>query len=108
MNQIPSKPQDHDHGMTSFMFGLTLGVLGALLLGTEEGRKITKQALDAIPDNLKKIPMPTVKEHVPDFNPPINTPEETPHHVFNNFEAPPPPPPSTTHERPEYLFTSRK
>lgn len=106
MNQTASKPQNNDHGMSSFMFGLTLGVLGAFLLGTEEGRKITKQAIDALPDSFKKLPFEP-KENVKDFAPPINTPEETQHHVFSTQEAPPPPPP-VAHDRPDYLYLSKQ
>lgn len=108
MNQIVSKPKSDDHSFNSFMFGLTLGVLGALLLGTEEGRKLTKQAIDALPENFKKLPNLEPKERVPDFNPPLTTPMETPHHVVASFEAPPPPPPSVSGERPEYYLTTRK
>lgn len=90
------------------MFGLTLGVLGALLLGTEEGRKITKQALDALPENFKKMPSLEPKERVEDFTPPITSPEETPHHVVAQHEAPPPPPPSITGQFPEYYLSTRK
>ncbi len=107
MNQKQSKPSQPDHGFNSFMFGLTLGVLGALLLGTEEGRKITKQALDAIPENFKKLSHPEPKENVPDFSPPLRSPEETPHHVFAEREAPPPPPPSTTNDLPFYLSSQK-
>jgi hypothetical protein len=108
MNQTPSK-NSPDHGFNGFMFGLTLGVLGALLLGTEEGRKITKQALDALPENFKKMPNLEPKEHVRDFTPPISTPEQTPHHAYATpaFEAPPPPAPPS-HFRPEYFSSGTK
>lgn len=88
------------------MFGLTLGVLGALLLGTDEGRKITKQVIDSLPDNLKKVTSPQTSITVPDFKPPLDTPETTPHHAFFSPEAPPPAPPRTT-EKPEYLYPSQ-
>ena len=107
MNQTASKPNSEDHGFGGFMFGLTLGVLGALLLGTEEGRKITRSAIDALPDSLKKLPTEP-KEHIRDFAPPMNSPMETPHHAFAEVESPPPPPPSVANQQPEYYLTSRK
>lgn len=67
--------------------GVSIGVVAALLFGTEEGRKIVKSAFDAIPDKYKQIlgtPLPPI---------PIITPEETPHHATFDLEAPPPPPP---------------
>lgn len=107
MNQTASKPQSGDHSFNTFMLGLTLGVLGALLLGTEEGRKITKEAIDGLPDSIKKVKDFIPKENVPDFAPPMNSPEETPHH-FTAPEAPPPPPPTLHSSRPEYLYTPKK
>ena len=89
--------------MTTFMFGLTLGVLGALLLGTEEGRKATRDLLDSLPESLKHMGQKSSKEQVPDFAPPLTMPEETPHHALAKPEAPPPPPPATA-TRPDYLY----
>lgn len=89
---IKNNTQPSDHGLSGFMFGLTLGALGAFLFGTEEGRSLTKKALDALPENLaERFTMHSDK--VPDFNPPVSTPETTPHHAFFPQEAPPPTPP---------------
>lgn len=91
----PNKNQDHH--FSSFAMGISLGVIAALLFGTEEGRKLVKQALDAIPDKYKKIPE-EIAEHFPKKEKssitPIITPTETPHHATYEFESPPPPPPA--------------
>lgn len=97
--------QTPDHGLTGFMFGLTLGALGAFLFGTEEGRQITKKALDSLPSNLaERFTMHS--DNVPDFKPPLSTPETTPHHAFFPPEAPPPTPPDITEEY-HYNATSK-
>jgi hypothetical protein len=108
MNQTASKPSPVDHGFNTFMLGLTIGVLGALLLGTEEGRKLTKEAIDGLPEGFKKVKDLIPKENVPDFAPPLNSPEETPHHMVAEQEAPPPPPPHIHPSRPEYFYSSEK
>ena len=86
--------------------GATLGVLTALLFGTEEGRKIVKDVLNAIPEKYKKVPevlKPIVKSFEPVQVPraPVITPLETPHHSTYDFEAPPPPPPAVHPYRPQ-------
>lgn len=91
--------------MSGFMFGLTLGVLGALLLGTKEGRKITKEFLNSLPEDVHRLKNIESKENIPDFAPPSEDfPETTPHHAV--AEAPPPPPP-TTDAKPDYLYHTK-
>jgi len=102
MNPKDSNP---DHNSHAFMFGLTVGVLGTLLLGTEEGRKLMQGILDSLPENIRHMGQFSGKEHVPDFTPPLSTPEETPHHAYTTPEPPPPPPPSTA-PKPDYLYPS--
>lgn len=93
----PSKHQDTH--FSSFAMGATIGVIAALLFGTEEGRKIVKKILDAIPDKYKKIPDALTPHDEPTApRTPIITPQETPHHTTfapenTLVEAPPPPPP---------------
>ncbi|TRZ47080.1 YtxH domain-containing protein, partial [bacterium] len=53
--------RNEDHHFSSFAMGVSVGVVAALLFGTEEGRKIVKNALDAIPDKYKQIP----EKHLP-------------------------------------------
>lgn len=76
--------------------GATIGIIAALLFGTEEGRKVVKEVLEAIPEKYKKVPevlLPHEEAPEPPREP-IITPQETPHHTTYDFEAPPPPPPS--------------
>lgn len=87
--------RNEDHHFSSFAMGVSVGVVAALLFGTEEGRKIVKNALDAIPDKYKQFP----EKHLPLT--PIITPEETPHHTTYDVEAPPPPPPAVHPRRPQ-------
>lgn len=96
--------RNEDHHFSSFAMGVSVGVVAALLFGTEEGRKIVKNALDAIPEKYKKVPevLSPSKEDFQKLPPtPIITPEETPHHATFNPEAPPPPPPSVRPHRPQ-------
>lgn len=83
--------------------GATIGVIAALLFGTEEGRKVIKEVLDVIPEKYKKVPE-ILKPHEETFEPPrtpMITPQETPHHATYDFEAPPPPPPAVHPYRPQ-------
>lgn len=101
-NMTPNKNQDHH--FSSFAMGISLGVIAALLFGTEEGRKLVKQALDAIPEKYKKVPEEIIdrlpkKETHPMT--PVITPTETPHHTTYEFESPPPPPPAVFPYRPQ-------
>lgn len=101
---MSKNPQVIDHSFSTFVMGLSVGVLGAFLFGTEEGRRIVKETLDAIPESWKKISPTQPKESISDFAPPLAEPMSTPHHlVQNRFEAPPPPPPSLRGTRPDYL-----
>ncbi len=43
-----SKEITIDHSFSVFMLGLTFGAIGALMLGTKEGRRITKTFLDEL------------------------------------------------------------
>ena len=92
-----------DNSFSSFAIGVSVGVIAALLLGTEEGRKIAKEALDAVPEKYKSAPenlLHRLEEHQTPSTPstPNFEPEETPHHATYDFhnplEAPPPPPPA--------------
>ena len=80
-----------DSSFSAFIAGPTVGIAGALLLGTEEGKKISKKALDSIPEDLTKL-----------FNKPQSTLPPPPPQVtpspgdYTNKEAPPPPPPPLT------------
>jgi len=77
-----------DNSFSAFIAGLTVGIAGALLLGTEEGKKISKKALDSIPEDITKLFSETKPEPV--SPPPQVTPSPN---TFASNEAPPPPPP---------------
>jgi len=97
------KDSNSNHHNSSFLFGLTVGVLGTLVLGTEEGRKLMKEIMDSLPENLRHLGQSNSAENIPDFSPPVTSPEETPHHAYSPSEAPPPPPPHVPHH-PEYFY----
>ena len=83
-----------DSSFSSFMFGLTLGVIGALLLGTEEGRKTARKLLNS--DLFQQIGS--------QIRPPI---ENLPDQPTGFNEYPPPPPPLTNRPaRTPTYFTS--
>lgn len=94
---------NQDHHFSSFAMGATIGVIAALLFGTEEGRKVVKEVLNTIPEKYKNIPGNLLPHKKPEETPltPIITPQETPHHTTYDFEAPPPPPPAVNPFRPQ-------
>ena len=47
-------PSASDSSFNSFMFGLTIVIAGALLLGTEEGRKVARRLLNSLSTGLEK------------------------------------------------------
>ncbi len=111
----PSEKTGHEGAFSTFTVGVAFGVVAALLFGTEEGRKIIKKAIDAIPDKYKTPPV-RVPQSAPRI--PVIPVEETPHHTtlnepaplgfsdnasFSNSlgEAPPPPAPHIRPTRPE-------
>lgn len=95
-----------DSGFSSFALGVSVGVVAALLFGTDEGRKIVKKVLDNLPEKYHKIPqsveaiLPKNKINDETITTPVMTPFETPHHATYDFETPPPPPPSVNLTRP--------
>lgn len=93
-----------DNNFSSFAVGVSIGVIAALLFGTEQGRKIVKETLDAIPDKYKKIPesiLPPQELESKTTPTPIITSYETSHHTTYEFESPPPPPPVVHLSRPQ-------
>lgn len=97
-----------DSSFSTFMFGLTIGVVGSLLLGTEEGRKITKKILHSVAEGIeenedffieaKKIARDTFEQIETKFKTPDYFPNQT------SEEAPPPPPPLTHRSKPTPTF----
>lgn len=101
--------KDQDHHFSSFAMGISVGVVAALLFGTEEGRKVIKEILNAIPEKYKEIPKDifSPKPHYDIPPTPIINPEETPHHetvtpIFSK-ESPPPAPPLVEPFRPKTI-----
>lgn len=104
MTTPSDKQPGKDNSFSSFTIGLALGVMGALLFGTEEGRSIVKKVMNAVPDKYKLPPIDLTRSAP---KTPVIPVEETPHHTtfaytspFDNTlsnEAPPPPAP---HVRP--------
>ena len=90
------------------MVGMTVGIMGALLLGTPEGKSLVKKVLDALPEGLLKTPEQRAAESVPDFTPPLSVPLETPHSYVaqapkNPFHEAPPPVAPVVSARPDFL-----
>lgn len=48
MTPIKESAPVFDHSFSVFALGLTLGVVGAMLLGTKEGRKVSREILDTL------------------------------------------------------------
>lgn len=92
-----------DHSFSAFMLGLTLGALGAVLLGTQEGRDFAQKTLNSLSDNLdidpnlvKKMKSSTKSESK------IPRPKDKTS-ISNSFQEPPPPPPPVSHHPPRYF-----
>lgn len=98
-----SPKNNQDHHFSSFAMGVTIGVVAALLFGTEEGRKLVKEMLDAIPEKYKTIPEELIspKENKTTPPTPIIEPFETPHHATYDNEVPLRPAPSLNPTRPQ-------
>lgn len=107
-NQFDKKVKDNS--FSSFAVGVSVGVAASFLFGTEEGRRLVKRLVDAIPEKYK---------HLPDSSPnatytPVISPQETEHHTTFDYhhknpsqqisfsqETPPPPPPLVRPSHPE-------
>lgn len=76
-----------DNSFSAFIAGLTVGIAGALLLGTEEGRKLSQKVIESIPEDLTKLFSP------PEETPKPPPPQITPSPETDPFTEPPPPPP---------------
>jgi len=93
-----------DSSFSTFMFGLTVGIVGSLLLGTKEGRVITKKVLKSVSEGVeenedlfqeaKHIAREVFHQVESHFKTPESFPDQT-------NESPPPPPPLTGHRRPQ-------
>lgn len=98
-----SPKNNQDNHFSSFAMGVTIGVAAAMLFGTEEGRKLVKETLDAIPEKYKTIPE-ELRHPIEDqmITPtPIIEPLETPHHATFDNEIPLRPSPSLNPTRPQ-------
>ncbi|HLE50139.1 MAG TPA: YtxH domain-containing protein [Patescibacteria group bacterium] len=110
MTEMKGSP---DNSLGSFMFGLTIGVLGALLLGTEDGRKTAKKLLHSMSEGLEKnedlfqeakdIVSHTVSQIGSRETPSENLPDQPT--GFNEYPPPPPPLTNRPARTPTY-FTS--
>lgn len=78
-------PVTIDNSFSNFMFGLTLGVAGALLLGTREGRQVARTVLKSISEGLEK------NENL--FQEAQEVVGKAVHQFEDKFASPPPEPP---------------
>lgn len=92
-----------DHSFSAFMLGLTLGALGIVLLGTQEGRDFARKTLSSLSDNLDIDPN-FVKKMKSSIKPESKIPHLKDKTSINNSsqELPPPPPP-VSHQPPRYF-----
>ena len=94
-----------DNSFSAFIAGLVVGIAGALLLGTEEGKKISQKAIDSIPEDFTKLF--SHQNTTPTPPPPQVTPSPG---SYVNPEQPPPPPPLPTkpfHTPTDNFFSSK-
>lgn len=100
-----------DNSFSPFMFGLTLGIIGTLLLSTEEGRRVSKTLFKSVSEGIEKnedlfleaknAARQAVHEIQNQFKEP---PSYLPDQPANAGEAPPPPPPYISRPRPDPAY----
>lgn len=91
-----------DNSLSTFMFGLTLGIVGTLLLSTEEGRKVSKALLESdLFLDAKNAARQAVHEIRNQFQEPSSYLPDQPGSVG---EAPPPPPPYISRPRTDPVY----
>lgn len=109
MNEPKDQPLA-DNSFSTFMFGMTLGIVGTILLGTEEGRKVSRKLLQSAGETLEK------NEDL--FQEAKNVASQAVHEIENQFkepqsylpdqpvrhESPPPPVPYTNRPRPNPTY----
>jgi hypothetical protein len=91
-----------DNSFSAFIAGLTVGIAGALLLGTEEGKKVTQKAIQSIPEDLTKL----FSQNDPVSSPPPPQVTPSPDSYLNSEPPPPPPPPTKPFDKPSPTFFS--
>ncbi len=89
-----------DNSFSTFMFGLTIGVVGAMLLGTEEGRQVTRKLLKSLSEGIernedlfqgaKNVARQAITEIEDQFK---SQPASLPDQPARSANEPPPPPP---------------
>jgi uncharacterized membrane protein YebE (DUF533 family) len=82
MNQSNHDNIGIDHSFSVFSLGLVIGAVGALLLGTREGRKLTREILNTLPEVKIGDTLEEAKETVENIKEKIE-----------EVVTPPPPPP---------------
>ncbi len=87
-----------DNSFSTFMFGLILGIVGTILLGTEEGRKVSQKLIRSAGETLEK------NEDL--FQEAKNVATQAVHEIESQFtrETPPPPAPFTNRPRPKTKY----
>ncbi len=110
------KSQVVENSFSTFMFGLTLGIAGAVLLGTEEGRQVTRKVLKSLSEGLEKnedlfqeaknVAHQAVAEIETQFKPKDTSLPDQP----TRFTEPPLPPPppflNRPHSAPSYFHSN--
>lgn len=98
-----TKQPPSDHSFSSFVLGIGLGVLGAVLLGTQEGKDFIQKTLNSLsgdsgtsPDFIKKIKSSTDSQ-------PKRDPLKHEVSIEGSLQEPPPPPPPVLHRSPRYF-----
>ncbi len=100
-----------DDSFSTFMLGLTFGVVATILLGTEEGRKVSKKLLESTGQTLEKnedlfqeaknVASQAVHEIRNQFRQPQSYLPDQP---TTRYEPPPPTPPHTNRPRPNPTY----
>jgi len=92
-----------DHSFSAFMLGLTLGALGVVLLGTQEGRDFARKTLNSLSDNLDIDPniVEKMKSSIKSESKISHPKDRT--SISDSSQEPPPPPPPVSHQPPRYF-----
>jgi len=91
-----------DHSFSAFLMGLTVGIAGALLLGTKDGRKLTEKVIKNLPKT--GLNLDRLTNHYQENKSPKSTPPPVIPPPDDHFPQEPPPPPPPTIERNQTRF----
>lgn len=105
MSQSNQDSPVFEHSFSVFTLGLTIGAVGALLLGSKQGRKICRQVLDSLSKSeVTENIIDQAKQTLKDAGEKVQqTVSSSPEKTFHPPTTPIPPSPSPSTSSPRYF-----